>query len=69
MISLLWPFSTVAFYAYFIALLRHICHLFFRDISLKSQELSALFFVTFQWILFCLIFSVELSLLVILLFR
>ena len=49
------------------ALLRLILSFIFHDISLKSQELSALFFVTFQWILFCLIFFVELSLLAILL--
>ena len=36
-------------------------HLIFRDISLKSQELSVLFLVTFQWILSWLIFFVELS--------
>ena len=43
MISLLWLFSTVAFYAYFTALLRLILSLFFRDISLKSQELLLYF--------------------------
>ena len=41
-------FSTVAFYAYITTLLRLILTLFFRDISLKSQEPFALIFVTFQ---------------------
>ena len=44
-------FPTVAFYAYFS---HHFYGLFycliFRDISLKSQELSVLFFITLQWI-------------------
>ena len=42
--------------------------LIFRDISLKSQESLALFFRHISMDLFCLIFSVELSLLVIFLF-
>ena len=51
-------FSVMAFFLqlHFMLISQHFYglfyHLFFRDISLKSQELSALFFVTFQWILF-----------------
>ena len=56
MISPLELFPTVAFYAYFTAVLRLIFHLIFRDISLKSQETFVYFsrYVSFniQWILF-----------------
>ena len=49
-------FSTVAFYAYFTALLRLILSLFFRDISLKSQEFSALFSSHFNGFILCNLF-------------
>ena len=49
MISLMRPFSTVAFIAYFFVIL-NLYHLIFRDISLKSQESFALFFVAFHLI-------------------
>ena len=65
MISLLWLFSTVAFYAYFTTLLRLILTLFFRDISLKSQKPFALFFRHISMNFSCLIFFVEMSLLVV----
>ena len=65
MISHFELFPTVAFYAYFTAVLRLIFHLIFHDISLKNQETFVYFFrhVSFniQWILFVLTFFVELS--------
>ena len=66
MISLLWPF----FYSCILCLFSHhfyglFYHLFFRDISLKSQEtfvyFSVMFHLLFSGFLFCLTFFVELS--------
>ena len=68
-------FSVMAFFLQlhfmliFTSLLRLFYRLIVRNISLKSQEQSALLFRHSSMDLFCLIFSVELSLLVIFLFR
>ena len=68
-VYLLWPFFLqLHFMLIFTSLLRLILSLIFRDTSLKSQGLSVLFSSHFNG-LFCLIFSVELSFLVIFLFR
>ena len=57
-------FLQLHFYAYFTALLRLILSLFFRDISLKSQELL-LYFRHISMNFSCLIFFVEMPLLVV----
>ena len=61
-------FLQLHFMLIFTSLLRLFYRLIVRNISLKSQEQSALLFRHISMDLFCLIFSVELSLLVILLF-
>ena len=68
MISLLWPFFLQLHFMLITALLRLSYYLFFRDISLKSQELSVLSSSYFNE-LFCLIFFVKISLFAILLFH